>query len=276
MSIDRLKENFIRLSRHTKMIGLGSLILAISTFLPWYSDTDSYNIGYEFLGVTGPTSFIGISILLLAAASLWLFSYHLFERRVPNFSIREGAIHLFTSIQSIFLLVIVNSIYFNPRFGVNITFKESRFGMVFAFLGAIMFLAGAYIQNRDELAVDHEHGKLEPLIKLEHAKAEPAVSTPSKPVATLQSKQNASVLADYMRKHNMPVAPRPSQTTIGGQASEASEPKPVSALAKNFMFGDKAALSAKENAPKTEHKGIEEKKSDKEKKIGSYMIRMDL
>lgn len=271
MSFARLKENFIRLSRHTKMIGFGSLILAISTFLPWYSDLDSYNIGYEFLGVTGPTSFVGISILLLAAASLWLFSYHLFERRVPNFSVRESTIHLFTSIQSIFLLVIVNSIYFNPRFGVNITFKESRFGMVLAFMGAITFLAGAYIQIRDESEVDREHGKLEPLIKLEqHTKPEPVISAPNKPVSAPLAKQSASVLADYMRKHNAH-ASRPSQTTIGGQTHEAVESKPSSLLPKNFMFGDKSAV-----ATKVEPKNTEEKKIEKDKKVGSYMIRLDM
>lgn len=164
----RLKETFFRLPKHIKLIGIGSLVLAVSTFLPWYADLDSYKIGDEFLGITGPASFVGIVILLMAGLSFMLFGYHLMSRRLPHLPVREGIVHLATSIESLFLLLVVNSIYFHPKFGVNITLKESRFGMIAAVIGSVILLVGAYAKNREEVAAmsKDDAGHLEPLISV--------------------------------------------------------------------------------------------------------------
>lgn len=154
------------LPKQIKLIGVGSFILAISTLLPWYADLDSYKIGDKFLGVTGPASFVGIIILLLSGLSFALFAYRLMGRRLPHLPVREAIVHLATSIESLFLLLVVNSIYFHPKFGVNITLKESGFGMILAVVGSAILLAGAYLKNRDEISEEKggETGKLEPLI----------------------------------------------------------------------------------------------------------------
>lgn len=169
MSLSRIKETFIRLPKQIKFIGVGGLLLAISTLLPWYADLDSYKIGDEFLGVTGPASFVGIVILLLSGFSLWLFSTHLLGKKSPRLPVKEAIIHLFVAVESVFLLILVNSIYFHPKFGVNITLKESRFGMTLAFVAAAVLFIGAFLQNREASKHDNEIGKLEPLIKMEDA-----------------------------------------------------------------------------------------------------------
>lgn len=179
MSIARLKETFFRLPKQKKFIGVGALILAVSTLLPWYADLDSYKIGDEFLGITGPASFVGIAILLLGGLSLWIFSYHLFERHVPRLPVREAIIHLFVAIESLFLLLLVNSIFFHPKFGVNITLKESRFGMTFAVIGAIVLFIGGYLQNKEEIESANADGRLEPLIKMERPPQPAAPATPT-------------------------------------------------------------------------------------------------
>lgn len=188
MSFSRLKETFLSLPKQLKFIGIGSLILAISTLLPWYADLDSYKIGDEFLGVTGPASFVGIVVLLMAGLSFMLFTYHVMGRRLPKLPVREGIVHLATAIESLFLLLVVNSIYFHPKFGVNITLKESRFGMIAAVLGSVLLLVGAYIKNSEELSREKGDGKLEPLITVPeraHDKiTERVVSIPEKPTGS--------------------------------------------------------------------------------------------
>ena len=242
MSLSRIRETFFRLPRHIKLIGIGSIVLAISTLLPWYADLDSYRVGDEFLGVTGPASFVGIVILLISGVSLWIFSYHLLERRVPRLPVREGILHLFVAVESLFLLVLVNSIFFHPKFGVNITLKESRFGMTLAFVGSIILLVGGYSYNREQIAKVDETGKLEPLIKMPE-------ETMSRPVATVRPAQQTPT-------------PPPARVT----PAQFLRPHTPISQRKNFMFGE----------PKPEAVQTEEPKKDDKSDGGSYMIRMDL
>jgi hypothetical protein len=222
MSFARIKETFFRLPKHTKFIGIGALILAIATLLPWYADLDSYKIGDEFLGITGPASFVGIVILLLSGLSLWIFSYRLFERHVPRLPVREAILHLFVAVESLFLLLLVNSIFFHPKFGVNITLKESRFGMTFAIIGAMVLFIGGYLQNKEEIAKEGEEGKLEPLIKMEE------------------------------RPH-APVAPRPSRSEV---TSSPERERKIYPHAKGFMFGE-GKPAASQPAPRPPEKPSE-------------------
>lgn len=233
MTLSRLKETFFRLPRHIKLIGIGSLILAISTVLPWYADLDSYKIGDQFLGVTGPASFVGIVVLLLSVGSFWLFSYRLMERRVPRLPVREAIFHLFVGIESLFLLLIVNSIFFHPKFGVNITLKESRFGMTLAIIGAVIMVIGAYFQNKKEIEDEKSEGKLEPLIKIE--------KQPGPPLPPIQEKPAARPAPTYYQRYHSPlvkhehephrIAPHVKEGTHGflfGEAAKtASVPTPA-------------------------------------------------
>lgn len=247
MSFARLKETFFRLPRHIKLIGVGSLILAISTILPWYADLDTYKIGDEFLGITGPASFGGIIILLLSGFSFTIFAYHLLERRMRRLPVREGIIHLAVAIESALLLVIVNSIYFHPKFGVNITLKESRFGMTVAFVGTIVLFIGAYVLNREERTKETGMGKLEPLIQ---ELPEPALRQ-QRPVAM------------------PPPSPRFTGTTPR-RDEETQRPR-------SFLFGERPAQSGASrtgtSAPSSEESHAPEKHSEGG---GSYKIRMDL
>lgn len=268
MSIQRIKETFLRLPKHIKMIGIGSLILAISTLLPWYADMDSYKIGDEFLGITGPASFVGIAILLLSGLSLWLFSYHLLERRVPRLPVREGIIHFFTAIESLFLLVLVNSIFFHPKFGVNITLKESRFGMTVAFVGTVVLLIGGYLKNKQEVSIQEETGKLEPLIKIDQTQSVSQAQTP--PPA-------------YARPHST-VAPRPAVSASQLEPARKffppqHSPQHAKDAARGFLFGEgraKAATSAEKPVEPAQQSEDPTKGGNPKSGSGSYMIRLDL
>lgn len=250
MSLARIKETFLRLPRHTKLIGVGSLILAVSTLLPWYADLDSYKIGDEFLGVTGPASFVGIVVILFSGFSFWIFLQSLLQRRMRRLPVREGIIHLAVATESLFLLVLVNSIYFHPKFGVNITLKESRFGMTIAFAGAIILLIGGYLQNREEIAKEGDTGRLEPLIKME-----PTEPRPHAPLA------------------------RPAA------AQQQPEPRkifPQHSPTKGFLFGERSGvpqqrlMGASPSAPRPAEPQPKSEEEKTGKGDGSYMIRMDL
>lgn len=240
MSFTRVRETFMHLPKQIKFIGIGSLILGISTFLPWYADLDSYKIGDEFLGVTGPASFVGIVILLLAGLSMWIFSCRLLGKRVPRLPVREAILHLFVSIESIFLLILTNSIFFHPKFGVNITLKESRFGMTLAFLGAAVLLIGAFLQNREELKRDREIGKLEPLIKLDSAPSQMQVSP------------------EYSRQHSPVRQPLKEEPKRNLYAKEET---------RGFLFGEKSVDTEQAKTVKDERQSSSGS--------GSYMLRMD-
>lgn len=249
MSLARMQVTFLRLPKHAKMVGIGSLVLLVSTVLPWYADLDSYRIGDQFLGITGPASFVGIAILALSGFSLWIFSYHLFERHIPRLPVREGIMNLFVAIESLFLLVLVNSIYFHPKFGVNITLKESRFGMTLAFIGAIILLIGGYLQNREQMAKSDDVGKLEPLIKMEP----PPRAAPSVPPSP-EKRPHAS-LEPTARK----ILPHLKEGPHGHE--------------RGFFFGERRSQQPAGRSEATAPQPQEKKEAGGE---GSYMIRLDL
>lgn len=165
MNIRNLQSNFSRLERGQKIVGIGSLSLVASVFLPWYEDLDAYNIGDRFLGITGPTSLIGLLILVLSGVILLTFVLRLTNRRAPRLPLKEHVFNIFVGAQSFFLLIIVNSIFFHSKFGVNITLKESKFGMILAFVGCLFITFGGYLQMKGQKSLGAE-GRLEPLIDL--------------------------------------------------------------------------------------------------------------
>lgn len=193
MNTNRIKETFGRAPMHTKIMLISSALLAISTFLPWYKDVDTYRTGDQFLGVTGPTSFIGIAILIAAAASFLVMSYRMLGKRLIKLPWQESSFYLFVALQSFFLLLVTNSIFFHPKFGINITLKESLFGMTIAFISALVFVISAYMNKKTESISGNndEHGQLNPLISFNNRShtpvAPPRNSNPPPPADSSSS-----------------------------------------------------------------------------------------
>lgn len=280
MTFARIKETFLRLPRSTKTLGIAAFSLFLSTLLPWYTDIDSYRVGDEFLGVSGPTSFIGISILIMAGFSLWIFSYHLLERRVPRLPVRESVINLFVGAESLFLILLVNSIYYHPKFGVNILDKEPRFGMMLSLVTSLVMVIAAYLQYRDEGEQKTEEGHLEPLIKLESTPSPVQEAKPMMPVSKVASQ--SSMLANYQRQHQMPLRkPAMPEREMGRSQLMPTERQPIAATPTGARPVASAPVSAPmKQAPSTARpaptpslaKAPSADGSDK----GSYMIRLDL
>ncbi len=162
--LDRIRE----LSSEQKFVFYGSAIMAMSALMPWYSDLDSFRTGDTFLGVTGPMYLVGLLFLALGGiACATLFSRTVRDKIDHIFS-SLGNFYMISAGFSAFLLLLTNSVFFHPRFGVNVVIKETRFGMLFALSGVILLGVGAYIMRKRQ----HRHGHLdlestyEPLIKM--------------------------------------------------------------------------------------------------------------
>lgn len=167
MPAKRINEIVTSLPFEKKLLAIGSLLMVISVFLPWYEDRDSFNTGDTFLGVTGPLYLAGITIFLLASSNLALLVMDSIGRRVPG-GIKSSRFFLAAAAISFYLLIIVNSVYFHNKFGVNITFKQSPFGMFMAFIAWSLMTIGAYlsIRERSSIIKEFQEKAQETLIKI--------------------------------------------------------------------------------------------------------------
>ncbi len=167
MNTERIKNRFLALNLYSKLIVLGSFLTLISVFMPWYEDLDAFKTGDMFLGITGPLYLAGFVILLASGLALSLPLLSIFDKKAPRLPMKANHLHIAVGAMNIFLLILVNSVYFHAKFGVNIALKDSRFGMTVAFLGsALLLLAGILIEKKKVNTLEFESGKLEPLIEI--------------------------------------------------------------------------------------------------------------
>lgn len=150
MPSKRIDQIFKELPLHSKLLAIGSLILALSVFLPWYSDLDSFKTGFTYLGITGPLYLAGFTVLGLALANLVFLSFSVFGFKPKSLKVKNNTVFLFSGLASLYMLLVVNSVYFHNQFGVNITLKESQFGIFVAFLGMVLTVTGGYLATRDK------------------------------------------------------------------------------------------------------------------------------
>ena len=154
---------FKELAFESKLVFVGSLAIVISVFMPWYEDVDAFHMGDMFLGVTGPLYLVGFVLLLISGLTLYVM---MSEKKLDKLPLEKPHLNLLVGISSLFLLVLSASVYFHTKFGVNITMKEMRFGMIAAFLGAFMIAAGGFLQNKKGTSFEEVEGKIEPLISI--------------------------------------------------------------------------------------------------------------
>ena len=145
----QLKNKFLKLALPQKIIGVGALVALISAILPWYSDIDMYNTGERFLGITGPLYLVGYIIIALSIFSIILTGFYLLNKKIPALPMKESMVYILSGVVSLSLLIIANSVYFHPEFGVNITSKEYGIGMMLALIGSMAILIGGILQQRE-------------------------------------------------------------------------------------------------------------------------------
>lgn len=154
------------LSFEKKLIAAGALLLAVSLFLPWYQDLDTFRTGDTFTGITGPMYLAGLTFLIISSSTLLLLVAQQVGIRFPTAYLRSPKIYLHYGIFSFYLLLLINSIYFHRNFGVNITLKQSGFGMFIAFIAAASLTIGGYLNTRErkEIMKSFEEEIQEPML----------------------------------------------------------------------------------------------------------------
>lgn len=180
MPAQRIQDKFNQLPMYQKVIGIGSVIAILSSFLTWYKDIDAFDRGGSYLGITGPLYLIGYVIICLSVFTLALTVFHLLGKKIPSLPIKESMVYILSGATSLFLLILANSIYFHPKFGLNITSKEYGIGMMLAFIGSVAITIGGVMQNRErgtsrlikEFQEEAQNPDVDPVIELNNFQKE--------------------------------------------------------------------------------------------------------
>ncbi|MBU1151605.1 hypothetical protein KJ632_02130 [Patescibacteria group bacterium] len=153
-----------------KAVFMGSFLLMIATVLPWYNDLDRFNYGDSFLGITGPLYLAGLLVFASAAASFGILLMKTLGRDLPKLPLKESQVHIAGGALSLLMLILTNSVYFHPKFGVNLTEKTMGLGMYIAFAGVGMIILGSFMVVKRNISVGigelEDEGKIEPLIDM--------------------------------------------------------------------------------------------------------------
>lgn len=153
MSItQRAKQGFLRLPAVKKAILLSSAALMISAIMPWYDNRNSFGVGETFLGVQGPLFLVGALVMAFGAISFFNMFFPLLGRNFFKLKRKSGVTAMILGAQSLFLLVVANSVFFHPSFGTNVSHKATRFGMVIAFASIGIMLISGWVTYRREKA----------------------------------------------------------------------------------------------------------------------------
>lgn len=167
-TIDRIKE----FTGEQKFVFYGSVAMIVSVFMPWYSDLDAFRTGETFLGVTGPLYLAGLLILGLGAVSCAAIFSRSVREKMEHFFSTLGNFYVMAAGFSAFLLLLTNSVYFHPKFGVNISIKETRIGMIICLIGVVALAAGGYFMKKRQSRFHHLDidSNYEPLVKMPEAR----------------------------------------------------------------------------------------------------------
>ena len=139
---------FTKMTGSEKIIMIGSGLTILSLFLPWYRDLDAWGKGDTFLGITGPLSVVGLIILLGSGTVFAKMLGRMLNRKIR---LLEKFEHLSTYVaaENILLFVVTASIYFDPKFGVNITLKQTSLGLFLCLIGSLIVVFGDYMSRKE-------------------------------------------------------------------------------------------------------------------------------
>jgi hypothetical protein len=148
MSDISFKTRLKNLSLSNKILAFASISLMISTLLPWYSDIDKYKIGDSFLGITGPLYLAGFIVFIAGALSFTLVAFNFLNKKMLKLPLSEVQSHFSSAAISVVMLILAASVYFHPKFGINITEKSGGIGMFLAFISSGILVLGAFLERK--------------------------------------------------------------------------------------------------------------------------------
>lgn len=129
----------------------GAVMMSVGTLFPWYSDIDRFNIGDTFLGITGPLYLAGFVVLATGLSSVYVVVKKLNGRKAAKLPLSEGNFHVLNTSISLLMMILSASVYFHPKFGINIANKQMGFGMIMSFIGLTIFGLFAVMTRKDKV-----------------------------------------------------------------------------------------------------------------------------
>jgi hypothetical protein len=214
-----------KLSSGQKLNMLGAALLFVSLFLNWYSDKDVFRSGDSYTALNGPLYFVGLSILLLCVVNAGSQMIGVFKAKSsPAWAeSRLGKLQMGMGFTVMYLLMVINSAYFHPQFGLNILSKKSEIGVMLALVATVMICVGGYISFRK---------------KFEKANAEISAREVVAPVAVADENlqplmQPVPAMAGILARNEQPVQfqapvrpaePMPAAAVTATAAARAEQP----------------------------------------------------
>ncbi|MCC6643484.1 hypothetical protein IT411_01935 [Candidatus Peregrinibacteria bacterium] len=147
------KNIWTNMSSDQKLNVVGSVLLIISLFVSWYSDKDVFRSGETYSGLNGPLYLLGFSMLILGAGNLLITLGQ--AMKLPLIKTIKastmGKLQMGAGFAAMYLLILINSVYFHPQFGLNILSKKSEAGVLIALVAAVLICVGGYLDFRKRL-----------------------------------------------------------------------------------------------------------------------------
>ncbi|MFA7685463.1 MAG: hypothetical protein WCX95_01535 [Candidatus Gracilibacteria bacterium] len=164
--METFKNRLKRLPLKEKFVLIGGLLVVIGSFLPWYKDLDKFRTGDTFLGITGPLYLAGLIVLMSGLVSFSLVLAKLLDKHSFKLPLQEAYIHLSGAALSILMIILTTSVYFHPKFGINLTEKTIGIGMMMSMLGVGFVILGSVLAIKKRDVNFEEEGTLKPLIDI--------------------------------------------------------------------------------------------------------------
>ena len=167
-----IKYSFARLSRSKKVVFIASLVSVIGCLMPWYNDLSVYGATDTFLGITGPLFLAGFFVLVMSGFVALMIGMPMMGKNFLKLPVKQSIVAMAVGVQSLFLLLIVNSVFYHSKFGVSISHKSPGFGMTISMVAVIGLIVGSYFWYKEEYVYkgfDESIGRKEPLIRMESA-----------------------------------------------------------------------------------------------------------
>ncbi|EKD64019.1 MAG: hypothetical protein ACD_51C00097G0006 [uncultured bacterium] len=193
-----IKHGFARLSRSKKVVLISAILTSFSCLLPWYHDLSVYGVADSYLGINGPLFLAGIFIFAMNAFLTLSIAMPMIGKRFVKLPLKGSVAGMLVGLQSLFLLLIANSVFYHAKFGISISQKTAGFGMAIAMFSVLALIGGSYFWYKEESVdrgFDEAVGRKEPLIKIpevapvrQHTNLTP--KTPVEPPIAPQQQKN--------------------------------------------------------------------------------------
>jgi len=143
MNLRRIKHTLLRLTAEEKVIGIGSLVMIIGTFMPWYSVVMNFDKkSLTETGFSGGLGVIGFVIFLMSLISLIVLVGENLHLPLPQFGYKREQILFFFLGESFFLTLLTMAIY--TKRSLEFTEAGLRFGIYIVLIGAFFGALSAF------------------------------------------------------------------------------------------------------------------------------------